>query len=268
MLAKEITIRSKRSTEIPVTVVDCCMNPCGLIIFAHGFKANRTEDGRFLTVAEALSQNGFSSIMMGFPGCDVSEEDFFSYTLENCLDDIDSCVEYMKTHFQINDRIGMIGYSMGGRLTCLYINEHPEVKCIGIWAGACYEGFNNQEKFLGVPLEDMRKEAEENGFINFHNIFDDTWVKMNSMLLDNMESMSPTEGLAKYQGCAVIVHGTNDKTVPLDTAFQIEKLLENAKKKELVLVDDADHGFGAWDERPEFSQELTDQTIKFFRENL
>ena len=46
------------------------------------------------------------------------------------------------------------------------------------------------------------------------------------------------------------------------------RLFENAKKKELVLVDDADHGFGAWDERPEFSQELTDQTIKFFRENL
>ncbi len=268
MLVKELSIRSGRNSEIPVTVVDCQQKPCGLLVCVHGFKANRTEDGRFLTVAKALSENGFSSIMMGFPGCDVSKEDFFSYTLENCLDDIGTSIEYMRQNFELNDRVGMIGYSMGGRLTSLYISEHPEVKCIGIWAGACYDAFNGQDRFLGADLEEMRKQADDLGYINFHNVFDNTWLKMNGMLLDNMEKMSPSEGLKKFRGSAVVVHGTNDVTVPLDTAFRTISLLENAKKKELVLVKGADHGFGAWDGRPELSKQLTDHTIAFFRENI
>ena len=45
-------------------------------------------------------------------------------------------------------------------------------------------------------------------------------------------------------------------------------LLENAREKKLVTVKTADHGFGAWDNHPELSKQLTDATIEFFRSNL
>ena len=100
MEIKEISVLSKRGTMIPVTIVEA-KNASKLLICAHGFKAKRTEDGRFLSVAEALSEHGVLSVMMGFPGCDESKEDFINYTLENCIDDIDYSVNYVREHYSL-----------------------------------------------------------------------------------------------------------------------------------------------------------------------
>ena len=49
----ETQIQSKRDTQIPVTIVEADV-PSKLLLCVHGFKAKRTEDGRFLTVARQL----------------------------------------------------------------------------------------------------------------------------------------------------------------------------------------------------------------------
>ena len=71
----DTTVLSKRNTDIPVTIIEADTFPSKLLLCVHGFKANRTEDNRFVEVAEALASNGVSTIMMGFPGCDESKED-------------------------------------------------------------------------------------------------------------------------------------------------------------------------------------------------
>ena len=268
MKIREMTLPSKRHTDIPVTVVDCEKETCGLLVFVHGFKANRTEDGRFLTVAKAMAEDGFSSVMQGFPGCDASTEDFINYTLKNCLDDIDTSVAWMRENFRLDHRCGMVGYSMGGRLTALYLRQNPEVQCAGFWAGACYEAFDGEETFLGQNIEQMKQEASEKGYCNFFNAFDNTMLRLSSGLLQDMEEMNPVEGLEAFTGDAVVVHGTADVTVLPKVGRKTYDHLVHARKKELVLVAEADHGFGAWEGRPELSAQLTDNTIRFFRENL
>ena len=268
MKTLDTVIRSRRDTEIPVTIVETDRTPCRLLICAHGFKANRTEDGRFLQVAQTLAEDGITSIMMGFPGCDVSTEDFLNYSLSSCMDDIDACYEYMKKNYEIDpDHVGMIGYSMGGRLTALYIRKHTEIRCIGIWAGACYDGFGG-DSFLGVKTDAMRNEAKEKGYCDFYNIFDDTYIKLSRQLIEDMESRSPIEGLKEYTGSAIVVHGDQDITVPYEHAHDTYASLIHAEDRKLVTVAGADHGFGAWDDHPELSKQLTDSTIAYFKEHL
>ena len=262
-------IISKRNTVIPLTIIETDSYPAKLLICAHGFKANRTEDGRFVTVAETLAQNGIMSVMMGFPGCDESKDDFINYTLENCLDDIDSAYDCVKENYELDlSNVGMIGYSMGGKLTSLYIQKHPEIKCIGLWAAAAYDGFNGEEDFLGVPLVQMKKECEEKGYCDFYNGFDDTYIKLSKGLIDQMENLSPVKGLKEYTGAALVVHGDEDITVPYKVAQETYENLVSAKERKLVTVKGADHGFGAWNERPDLSKQLTDATIAFFKEFL
>lgn len=269
MLRIETQIRSSRDTFIPVTIVEGCNKRNGLLLCAHGFKANRKEDGRFLTVAEELAKDGISSIMMGFPGCDKSKEDFINYTLKNCLDDIDTCYTYMKENYEIDlSRIGMIGYSMGGRLTALYIENHPEIRCIGLWAAASYEGFDGENEFLGEDVRIMKKQAEELGYCDFYNAFDDTHIRLSKQLLEDMEYRNPLIGLNSYQGSAIIVHGTKDNTVVFERAKESYRNLLSAGNKKLVAIENADHGFGAWDQHPELSRQLTDETIRYFRSQL
>ncbi len=264
----ETRIQSKRDTLIPATIVEAD-EASRLLICVHGFKAKRTEDGRFITVAKELAKYGISSVMMGFPGCDESKEDFISYSLRNCIDDIDACYAFMMDHYSLDrENVGMIGYSMGGRLTSLYIAEHPEITCIGLWAGAVEDGFGDEGIFLGENAEAMKKEASEKGYCIFHNQFDDTWIRLSRELIEDMEEKRPSTGLKNYEGSVLVVHGDQDDTVP----YRIAKLgyakLEKAKKKKLCCIRGADHGFGAWNGRFDLSKLLTDETVSFFRENF
>lgn len=261
------SIPSQRNTLIPTTIVDCQQDSASLLVCVHGFKANRTEDGRFLTVARELAENGVTSIMMGFPGCDESAEDFINYTLDNCLADIDTGIRYMQEHYALNDKLGMIGYSMGGRLVSL-CTEKYQISCLGIWAGACYQGFNGEEQFLGADLAEMKKEMQEKGYSDFYNSFDDQYIKLSRTLVENMEEYDPSACLSQYKGACIVVHGDEDITVPLSTGKNSYDRLTRAAKRELVIVSGADHGFGAWNDRPDLSAQLTDSTIRFFRENF
>ena len=264
----DLTISSKRGTMIPVTICESDIVPAKLLICAHGFKANRTEDGRFLTVAKELAKHGVMAVMPGFAGCDESKEDFLFYTFESCLDDIDSVYEYVKKYYEITDDVGMIGYSMGGRLTAMYIRSHPEIKCIGLWAAASYDGFNGEDSYLGMKLEEMWPQIEEKGYVDFHNGFDDTWIKLNGELIKGSRDLPVEKGLKEFEGCALVVHGDEDDTVPYSVAKHSYECLEKARIRKLVTVHEADHGFGQWNGRPELSKQLTDATIAFFEEHF
>lgn len=270
MLEKNITVDSKRNTKIPATILDCQKDNAPLVIFAHGFKAERFEGGRFLEVARSLGEIGINSITLGFPGCDESKEDFIYYTLNNCLDDIESCYRYMLDNYSIDiNHIGMIGYSMGGRLTSIFINTHPEIKTIGLWAGAIYKDFGgDNSNFIGGDLKTMRKQADELGYCDFHNSFDNDDIRIGKALIDEMEIYNPLDGLNGFVGNAIVCHGDKDDTVTLDTAYLAINNLTKAKNKKLVIVNGANHGFGLWDNHMDQSKELTEETIKFFKEYL
>ncbi|MBR5049502.1 MAG: nucleoside 2-deoxyribosyltransferase [Erysipelotrichaceae bacterium] len=260
-------IPSRRNTAIPVTIVDCERPDARLLVGVHGFKANRTEDGRLLTVASALAEEGVSAIMPGFPGCDESADDFVNYTLDNCLEDIDTAISYMREHYSLNDQLGMIGYSMGGRLVSLCTGRY-DIKCLGIWAGACYRGFDGQPEFLGQDLEKMKEEMKEKGYCDFYNSFDGQYIKLSAKLVENMEQYDPVSLLRKYQGAAIVVHGDQDITVVPRIGRETFENLRRARERRMVVVHEADHGFGAWNNRPDLSAQLTDATVSFFRERF
>ena len=114
----------------------------------------------------------------------------------------------------------------------------------------------------------MKKEMNEKGYCDFHNLFDDTYIRLNKKLIEDMEGLSPEKGLSEFAGAAIIVHGDEDVTVPISTSENAYERLENAKKKRFLKITGADHGFGAWNDRPDLSKQLTDNTIAFFEENL
>lgn len=264
----ELTIKSNRNTDIPAIIIEGKKGG-PLILMIHGFKANKTEDGRFLDVANSLKEYGVNSIMFAQAGCNDSKEDFINYTLDNNLDDIETCYKYMKDNYGIDtDKVAMIGYSMGGRLVSLFIDKHPEVKVISLWAAATFEGFDNKDTFLGQALDKMKEEANEKGYCDFYNSFDNEYIKLNKKLIENMEELSPAKGLSKFDGCALIVHGDIDDTVEYRIAQETYEKLLNVKDRELYTVIGADHGFGAWNNKHELSKQLTDKTIDYFKKHL
>ena len=261
-------IKSKRGSIIPCDVYEG--NGRGLIVFVHGFKAERSEGGRFTEVALRLAKKGFNSIMMDQSGCGESEEPYDLYCIDNSMDDITSCIEYMFDRYDIDEnRMAMVGYSMGGRITSIYVNEvDRRFKTIGLWAAAVSD-MNDLSTFVydsnGNSLKD---EADRNGYASYFNEFDNTYIHLSKQFYDGMFNYDSVGDMKKYDGNVIIVHGDADITVDPKIAYNCFNNLTSDKKKKLEIIPGANHGFGLWDDHPEQSKRLVDVTSQFIEECL
>ena len=167
--SEDITIVSKRDTEIPATVV--IPETEGIypyVVMLHGFMGERGGCENFEPIANALAEQGIASIRIDFPGCNESQEPYTEYTLTNMQDDVASAIECMKTTYKGDeDRVGLVGHSMGGRVAALYLND--SITAAALLSPAANSGFSGLADFLGgmEEVERMYAEAKENGYSPF-----------------------------------------------------------------------------------------------------
>ena len=144
--SEKVEIDSARGTKIQAVLdLPADMPEAGypLVVFAHGFQGSKEESGAFTDVAKGLAEQGIASLRLDFPGCGESQEDFMAYTLENMHDDVASVFAYARANYKLDeDRIGMLGYSMGGRVTSLYLSEE-KVGTTVLWAPAAADGLKS-----------------------------------------------------------------------------------------------------------------------------
>lgn len=268
---RNVKITSKRLTNIYCTINVCDTDKMmPLVIFAHGFGADRHEGGRFSEVADNLAAMGIASIRMDFPGCNQSEESFTAFAIRNMLDDIATCIEYMISNYQIDQQhMGMIGYSMGGRLAVIYAAANPKFKTLALWAPALTHNMEGLEDFMGGvdKLNEMIKVAEKKGYVRFKDIFDNDKI-ISKEYYEDMAKYDPLAALNTYKDNLLIVQGNKDDIV---TPTIINKALRYVNKEcnfNYLYMDHANHGFGLWDEHPEQSAKLVKATTKFFERYL
>lgn len=261
-----VEIKSKRGSMIPCDVYEG--NGRGLIVFVHGFKAERTEGGRFTEVALKMAEKGFNSIMMDQSGCGESKEPYDLYCIDNSMDDITSCIEYMFEKYDIDEnRMAMVGYSMGGRITSIYVNEvDSRFKTIGLWAAAISDMEELNTFVYDKDGHSLREDANKNGYGLYYNEFDDTYIHLSKEFYDGMFNYDSVGDMKKYEGNVIIVHGDCDITVYPKIAHNCYNNLTTKGKKKLVIIPGANHGFGLWDDHPEQSKQLVNETSEFIIE--
>ena len=258
-------IPSKRNTMIPVTITET-QGKGGLLILVHGFKAERSENDRFRNVAEYATKQGLYSIRMDLPGCGDSEEPFENYSLESCLQDMESCYSYMKDHYEIDeDLLFLLGYSMGGRLISLFWERHPEFRHLIFWAG-CNRRYTTEDRFLEQDLGKLKEECDSSGYCRFYDIFTGETSRMSSQFVYDLLEKDALTCLNNFPGKVLILQGDKDQTIEVKNGQWIYDSLSVAQEKRLVMIHGADHGFGLWDGRKEDNEELLRQTDDFLEE--
>lgn len=65
-------------------------------------------------------------------------------------------------------------------------------------------------------------------------------VKLGKKFMMDIRNMKPFETIGNYKGNVLIVHGTDDKVVPIDYSGRAQKTYQNATLK---IIDKAGHGF-------------------------
>jgi dienelactone hydrolase len=266
------TVQS-RGVAIPVTFVspeagEGDIYP--LVVMAHGHGGSRDEGDGYRDVAERLAQRGVASIRMDFPGCGDSTESFAENNLSNMLADLQSARDYAVSQPGIDeDRIGLLGFSMGGRLVALLSEIDPRYKVMATWAPAVANSAERENQSLGGPdvYEAMKQEALENGFTQYTTQWGAELILGHRWFTD-LEQSTPLASIAKFPGPLLVIYGDEDDAVPPSISEAAIKAAESSSEVLRHVMHGVGHDLGFYSDRPAVALEVVNTTVDFLAERL
>ncbi len=267
---------SSRGVAVPITLVTPAVadgERFPLVVLAHGHGGSRWEGGAFPAMAEALAAKGIASIRMDFPGCGDSTESFTENNLSNMLLDLRAARDYALANAAVDEeRIGLLGYSMGGRLVTLLAATDPTYKVMATWAPAVEDGAARERKEFehlgGADYYDtLRARAEEEGMASYTTRWGSE-LQVGFRWFTDLETTAPLEAIAKFEGPLLVLYGDADDVVPPSTAEAAIAAATGSIEVVRHVVAGAAHGLGFYTNRPAIAAEVVATTTGFFEERL
>jgi pimeloyl-ACP methyl ester carboxylesterase len=247
-----------------------------LVIFCHGFKGFK-DWGAWDLVANKFAQNDFIFLKFNFShnGTSLSVKDDFvnleafsenNYSKE--LDDLQTVLDWVNSNAfplkeQHNKNIFLVGHSRGGGAVLVKQAEEKSITKTCTWAS-----IDTYDRFGTKAQIDKWKEAGEHLFINGR-----TGQKMPisyqfySDYLQNIDRLDIKKAVQNNSKPLLIIHGTNDPAVNIESAQNLYSWSENS---ELLEIEDANHVFGSRhpfleDDLPSQLATVVNSTMKFFK---
>lgn len=265
-------VMTSRGQRVPVTFVAPTIEPAAgmpLVILIHGHGGTRHEAGAFTRVAQQLALAGIASIRMDFPGSGDSSEPFYRNDLTNMGLDIQAARRFAMTNALIDSqRIGLLGFSMGGRLAALE-SQRTFYPAMVMWAPAVVNGADDVVAMLGgeQPYRIAKAHAERDGWVPFTTFWGQQ-QQLGERWFADMEASRPMDAIGSYRGRLLLIHGSADEVVPPEVSARAAAAATEAASVERIVIEGADHGFGLFAEVDLYSDQLVRESVEFLIEAL
>ena len=202
-----------------------------LVIICHGFTGCKNE---FLLVqiAEDLEERGIASIRFDFNGHGKSEGRFEDMTVLNEIEDARHVYEYARDMRGVTS-ISIAGHSQGGVVTSMLAGQlgTKNVKSIALMAPAAVLRDNARAgEVLGITCDPVNPPE-------YVEIFG---RKLGRNYITTAQNLKIYETAARYQGPALIVHGTADPLVPYGYGYRYYDTYKNGR---IEILPGFDHSF-------------------------
>ncbi len=178
------------------------------VLMLHGFGSSRDEVGNmYLNEARALAARGYASVRIDFAGSGDSAQPFTANTYDGMLADSRIALTWLIARRNtIDSRVGVLGFSLGGKLAIDLAGTDPRVKAVATWSGANENGFGSL-----AFLEANRAEANANGHVVVDLGF--RTVDLSKAWFDTMEASRSLDHFKAYTKPFLAVAGSIDTTV-------------------------------------------------------
>lgn len=135
------------------------------VVINHGHGGGREQGGGLTRIAQALAENGYGSIRMDFAGTNQSPDPFTQNVLSLMASDSNACLQLALEKYGVSqDRLAILGYSMGGRVAAHILNTgNSPYDALILIAGSVDNGTDMINGFLGGEAARQALEAEANG---------------------------------------------------------------------------------------------------------
>jgi pimeloyl-ACP methyl ester carboxylesterase len=250
--------------------------PKPIVIFAHGYKGFK-DWGAWELVADTFAKAGYFFLKFNFShnGGTIEQPIDFpdlaafannNYSIE--LDDLNRVVDFISSDSNFSkeissEKINLIGHSRGGGIVLIHAEEDARISSVITWAGVSdfkarfKKGTKEFANWLtsGVTyIENSRTKQQLPHYFQFYKDFE-----------ENEHRLTIKRAVLNLSKPQLIVHGSDDLTVSINEAIDINKLNPTS---ELEIINEADHVFGSkhpWKEKhlPPDLQQAADLTITF-----
>lgn len=233
------------------------------VVLLHGTGGEKNELADiYKRIADKLAENGYASLRIDFIGGGDSKVPYVENNIADSVADTMNAIEYLSSNSKIDtDRIGVLGYSQGGRIAQIVAGQNDKVKAVATWASASANGPENFEMFF-----EHEEEAMENGSI----VVTMPWgaqLETGKKWFEAMRASRAMDEIAKFTGPLLAVNGSED---PIIQPIESRKLIMNAGSTDATLriIEGVDHSFGLLDENSKGPEELMKVTVEWFKSKL
>ncbi len=260
MLEKRIFI-SCDDHDIPMVLAypdDKGPFPCMLLL--HGFMSYKEGDGYlFRKTAEKFAEVGIASARIDF--CSMGENRYsrVHYGTEICIKEAKTAFEYLQSNENIlSDRIGILGHSMGGKIT--FLSSTLPSKCLVTFNGAV-----NVEKPSQLMMKGLdQKEIEKQGYA-IYQTSDGRSELLFPKFVEDLQIHS--DAIYKYKNPILICVGANDPTLNPHVSYDfVEKC--QMQNVDMLVIDEANHTFNAKTGDYTKVYELLEKVVLWLKEYL
>lgn len=248
--------------------------PKPIVLFVHGFKGFK-DWGTFDFIANLFAEAGFFYAKMNLSHngttidkpYDFADLDAFgknNYIIE--LDDVETVIDYLMQldiPSLLKEELYLIGHSRGGGLMLLKAREDTRVKKVASWAGV--------GTFSIKEPQDRIEHWKKEGVVHVWNGRTEQnmplYYQLYETLMANYERLDIGKAVAEISKPILLVHGTEDPTVPYKAAVELK---EGQANVQLLSIEGADHTFGGGhpfkgNELPPDLNTTVEATIAFFK---
>ncbi len=229
------------------------------VVMLHGNGSTRHEAGNaYDYTAPEMAKAGIATIRYDYIGNGDSTEDYIDFTYDKGIADAICCYEYLKGVEAVDiERVGIMGWSQGGRLTLLTAARNDVFKSALTWAGA----FEQKDESAEYQI------ALENGY--YEVVYD--WrepLKQSPAYYECAMGIDYHKEAANVEVPYLIIQGTDDTSVVPETALEIQKALVSSPNAPIYWVENCDHTFNVFSGDTSALEETTAATITWFLATL
>ena len=205
---------------------------CPMVVFCHGFGGSK--DGPlFELITDSLQRHGVASIRFDFNGHGESEGKFEDMTVPNEIEDAKKVIAYVRDLRYVS-KIALVGHSQGGVVAAMTAGELGAADIAAV--------------ALMAPAAVLRDDAIRGStFGKTYNPLDppeyvELWggQKLGGKYITTAFRLPIYETAAKYQGPALIIHGTGDRVVPYTYGERFHQIWPGSA---YYMQEYFDHGF-------------------------
>ena len=225
-----------------------CAVPLGAeggAVLVHGGGVTREEGGFFTRLALGLAEQGVASLRFDFRAHGASEGRQEDLTLAGIVHDVRAAVDHLTALTGISP-LTLIGASFGGGVSAFFASRYPD-RLRGLVL--LNPLLNYKKRFIDDKpywKDDYISEEAAHGLTEQGFVAHSPTFKLGRCLLNEVFYLRPHEALKDLTMPTLIVHGTRDTFIPVESSRKYASQIHAPVT--LLEVEGAQHGFAVHDD--------------------